>query len=55
MKFLFMLLFVGILGFTPVYLFEALVMPELDAMRQNYSSYDQIANDVANGKPVVVK
>jgi hypothetical protein len=52
MKILFLTIFVGVLAFTPIYMFDNLVMPELLSMKESYSSFDKTAQEIAAGKPV---
>jgi hypothetical protein len=43
MKALFLLLFVGALAVTPLYMFDSVVMPELLSIQQAYSSASEAA------------
>ena len=47
-----MLLFVGSLAFTPVYLFDYKVVPELLVLKESYNSFDQTAQRIVDSKPV---
>lgn len=47
MKILFLLGFAGFLAFTPVYLYQTIVQPELENLAQSYSNFDQTAQDIA--------
>lgn len=40
----------GTLGILPVYAYDQLVQPQLDALEGMYGSMDQTAQDIAEGK-----
>lgn len=48
MKVLLLTLFVGFLGFTPVYMFNELVLPQLNALSESYQGYDAYASKIAD-------
>lgn len=45
MKFLILGLIVGGLAYSPIYLMETQVEPQLEAMKYQYSNVEQIAHD----------
>lgn len=47
MRYLFMLSFVAGLAIMPVWAFQTLVQPQLDAMKQTYANADSIASRAA--------
>ncbi|MGI9027953.1 MAG: hypothetical protein ACR2FM_03905 [Candidatus Saccharimonadales bacterium] len=50
MKFLFMLLLVGFLAASPVYLLDNFVLPELDSLANSYRNADATAQGVVTAK-----
>ncbi len=50
MKLLLFALFVGFLGITPVYMFNKLVVPQLNALSTTYRGFDAKATEIANAK-----
>jgi hypothetical protein len=53
MRILFLAVFVGGLTFTPVYVFDSLVIPELLSMKESYSNFDKAAEEIVASEPVV--
>lgn len=47
MKVLVISLFVGAMGYAPVYAFDNLVLPQLNALQQTYQSAGQTAAAIA--------
>lgn len=41
---------IGTLGIVPVYAYDQLVQPQLDALKAMYGSMDETAQDIAEGK-----
>lgn len=52
MRVLFLAVFVGVMAFTPVYLLDSMVMPELLSMKESYSNFDKTAEEIAASRPV---
>lgn len=52
MRLLFLAVFVVVTAFTPVYVFDSMVMPELLSMKESYSNFDKTAEEIAAGKPL---
>lgn len=50
MRFLILGLFVGGFAYSPIYLMDKFVQPQLDAMKYNYSHAEEIANTAAGIK-----
>lgn len=50
MKFLFLLTFVAFLAFTPIYLYQQFVEPELNNLANQYRSFDQTAQEIASSQ-----
>jgi len=50
MRAIFIGLFVFFLAFTPAYVFNAVVMPQIQSLETVYSNTDTIAQDAAQGK-----
>lgn len=47
-KFVVLLLFVGALAFTPVWLFDSMVMPELFSLKAFYGSTEATAQHIVD-------
>jgi hypothetical protein len=52
MRVLFWAVFVGVMAFTPMYLLDSMVMPELISMKESYSNFAKTAEEIAAGKPI---
>ena len=45
-------LFIAGLGYLPIYTFSTFVEPELNSIKNNYSNYENVANEIAESKNI---